>query len=297
MGKRERGIARPNLAESQTSDTPGIEEEGDQRQRLTQDQGQRKVNTSKGDVCGEGRRMSMEDRGSQIVNKESSLNDSDRGLDLPVDPKIGRDEGAYSGGEPLFPRLGGDFGSFSLELGRKFNDCRDPNYREGKPPASKPQDVEDDIPQEGRTEYADAKRLGKVDGMRPSLMSTAGRISPAQQDREALESGQGRSMIRGLDSGKGSVMEAGQTQGKDVDSGCSIQMGSGPKFNFSDPLEELGSSGPTCSEGMETGAGTMQGKLMRSPRQQKCFCSGGMVGTVEHNRETGESGEEYSQEK
>ena len=301
MGKRERGMARPNLVESQTSDTPGIGEEGDQRQRLTQDQGQRKDNTSKGGVCGKGRRTSMEDRGSQTDNKESSPHDSDRGLDLiPVHPKIGRDEGASFGGEKiqtLFPRPGGDFGRFSLEIGRKFKDYRDPNSREGKPPASNLEDVEDDISQEGRTEYTDAKRLGKVDGMWPSLMSTVGRISLAQHDREALRSGHGRSMIRGLNSSKGSVMEAGRTQGKEVDLGCSIQTCSGPKTNFSSPLEELGSSGPTCSEGMEMGVGTIQGKLMRSPRQQKCFCSGGMEGTVEHNPETGETGEENSQEK
>ena len=301
MGKRERGMARPNPAESQTSDTPGIEEESDQRQWLTQVQGQRKDSTSKEGVCGKGRRMSMEDRGSQIDNKESSPDDSDRGLDLiPGDPKSGRDEGASSGGEKiqtLFPRPGGDIGRFSLEMGRKFKDCRDPNPRERKSMASKPEDVEDDISQEGRTEYTDAKRLGKVDGMRPSLMSTAGRISPAQHDREALGSSQGRSMTRGWNSGNGLVMEAGRTQGKELDLGCSIQTGSGPKTNFSSPFEELGSSGPTCSEGVEMGAGTIQGKLQRSPRQQKCFCYGGMEGTVEHNRETGETGEEHSQEK
>ena len=181
MGKREKEMARPNLAESQTSDTPGIQEEGDRRQRITQDQRQRKDNTSKGDECGKGRRTSMEDRGSQIVNKESSFHDSDRRL-IPADPKIEREEGASSGGEKiqtLCPRPGGDFGRLSLEMGRKCNDCRDPNSREGEPSASKPEDVEDDISQKGSTEYTDAKRLGKDDGIWPSLISTAGRFSPA----------------------------------------------------------------------------------------------------------------------
>ena len=166
MGKRERGKACPNLAESQNFDTLGIEEEGDQRQRPIQDQGQRKDNTSKGGACRKGRRMSMEDRGSQIDNKESSPHDSDRGLKyvnaardsliavdpkidmIPVDPKIGGDEGASSGGEKiqtLFSRPGGDFGRFSFEMGREIKACRDPNFREGKPLASKPEDDEDDI--------------------------------------------------------------------------------------------------------------------------------------------------------
>ena len=221
---------------------------------------------------------------------------------IPVDPKIGGDEGASSGGEKiqtLFSRPGGDFGRFSFEMGREIKACRDPNFREGKPLASKPEDDEDDISQEGRTEYTDAKRLGKVDGMWPRLMSKAGRISSAQQDQEVLGSGQGNSMVRGLNSGEGSVLEAGRTQDKEVDSGRPIQTGPGPKTNISSSLEEMGSSGPTCSEGVEMGAGMNQGKLMRSSRQQnhKCFCSGGMEGTDKHNRETGETGEEHSQEK
>ena len=73
MGKKERGTVCPNLADSQNSDTLWIEEEGDQRQRPTQNQMQRKDNTSKGGACRKGRKMSMEDRGSQIDNKESSL--------------------------------------------------------------------------------------------------------------------------------------------------------------------------------------------------------------------------------
>ena len=182
-------------------------------------------------------------------------------------------------------------------MGRKIKACRDPNLREGKRLASKREDDEDDISQDGRTEYIDAKRLGKVVGMWSRLMSTTGRISSAQQDQEALGSGQGISMVRGLNSGKGSVMEAGRTQGKEVDSGRPTQTGPGPKTNISSSLEELGSSGPICSEGVEMGAGMNQAKLMRSSRQQKCFCFGGMEGTVKHNPEIGETGEEHSQEK
>ena len=140
LGEKAMGTVNPNLADLQKTDTSGVEEEGCQKKRPTQNLGQRKDNNSKGGACRKVRRMLREVRGSQIDEKESSLYDSDRNLNYGKVPRdaliyvysnIGGEEGDSSGGEKTlnpFPLPVGGFGRFNTELGREIKTCRIPNY-------------------------------------------------------------------------------------------------------------------------------------------------------------------------
>ena len=87
LGEKAMGTVNPNLANLQKTDTSGVEEEGCQKKRPTQNLGQRKDNNSKGGACRKVRRMSREGRGSQIDEKESSLYESDRDLNYGKVPR------------------------------------------------------------------------------------------------------------------------------------------------------------------------------------------------------------------
>ena len=108
LGEKVMGTVNPNLANLQKTNTLGVEEEGCQKKRPTQNLGQSKDNNSKWGVRTKVRRMSREVRGSQFEEKESSLYDLDRDLNsgkvprdalLSADSNVGGEEGVFSGGE------------------------------------------------------------------------------------------------------------------------------------------------------------------------------------------------------
>ena len=228
LGEKARRTVSPNLAKPQTS---GVEEEGGQKKRPTQNLGQRMYNTSKGGACRKVRRTSREARGSQIDEKESSLHDSEWELNygkatrdalISVDSKIGGEEGDSSGGEktlnPFSLPVGG-YGRFNSRMGREIKACRIPNLREERSPASKSEDEGDDISQAGRTVYPEAECLGKVAGTWPMPLSKAWRILPTHQEKEDLGSGQVSFMDCGSASGEGPDPEVGRAQGRELGSG------------------------------------------------------------------------------
>ena len=227
LGEKARGTVNPNLANPPKTDTSGVEEEGGQKKRPTQNLGQRKDNTSKGGACRKVRRTSREVRGSQIDEKESSLYDSDRDLNygkvprdalISVDSNIGGEEGDSSGGEKTlnpFPLPVGGYGRFNSEMGREIKACRIPNYREERSPTSKPEDEGDDISQAGRTVNPEAECLGKFAGTWPMPLSKAWWILPTHQEKEVLGSGQVSFTDCGSASDDGSALELGRAQGKE----------------------------------------------------------------------------------
>ena len=202
LGEKARGTASPNLAKPQNSNTSGVEEEGSQKKRPTQNQGQRKDNTSRGGTCRKERRTWREVRGSQIDKKERSLHDSDRDQNygkatrdalISVDSKFEGDEGDSSGGEKTrnsFPFPVESYGRFNSDMGREIKACRGPKVREERSPASKSEDEGAEISQVERKEYPDVECLGKVVGTRPMLVTKARRIPPTQQEKEVIGSGQ-----------------------------------------------------------------------------------------------------------
>ena len=186
LGEKTRGTVSPNFAKPQKSDTSGVEEEGGQKKRPTQNLGQRKDNTSKGGASSKVRRTSREVRGSQIDGKESSLHESDRDLNY------------------------GGYGRFNSEMGREIKACQNPNFREERSPASKSEDEGDDISQAGRTVYPEAECLGKVAGTWPMPLRKAWRSLPAHQEKEDLGSGQVSFTDCRSTSGEGSDLEVGR---------------------------------------------------------------------------------------
>ena len=310
LGEKVRGMVSPNFAKPQKFDTSGVEEEGGQKKRPTQNLGQRKDNTSKGGARSKVRRTSREVRGSQIDGKESSLHQSDRDLNYGkatrdaltyVDSNIGGEEGDSSGGEkslnPFSLPVGG-YGRFNSKMGRKIKACRNLNFREKRSLASKSEDEGDDISQAWRTVYPAAECPRKVTGTWPMPLCKAWRSLSAHQEKVDLGSGQVSFTDCGSASGEGSDLEVGRAQGRELGLGRPNRTGPGPSPNISSPLHELGSCGPTCSEAVEKRVGLSQELQLRSSLKpnHKCSCSDGIEENVIHNWEAGENREDHSQE-
>ena len=144
MGEKARGMGIPNLAKSQSSNTLG-DDEGVQKKRSTQNQGQSKDNTLREGVNRKKRRSWMEAGGRQIEKNESSHPDSvqfhnygttTREAHIYVDSKFEEDEGDSSGGEKTQSSLSSPVGKFNSDLGREIKAGRRPEAREERSPAS-----------------------------------------------------------------------------------------------------------------------------------------------------------------
>ena len=198
MGEKARGTGSPNLAKSQSSNTPGDEEEGNQKRRSTQNQGQRKDNTSREGANRKESRSWMEAEGRQIEKNERSHPDSDRfqnygtamrDAQISVDSKFEEDEGDSFGGEKTRISLPFPVGKFNSDLGREIKAGRGPKAREERSPASKSEDEGVEISQAGEKGHPDPERLGKVVGTWSMVKTKAKRFCPTQQEKEDIGSG------------------------------------------------------------------------------------------------------------
>ena len=309
LGEKARGTRSPNLAKPQNSDTSRDEEEGDQKNRPTQNQGQRKDNTSRGDAYRKERRTRMKAGGRQIDKKERPIHDSNRDQNygkatrdalISIDSKFEGDEGDSYGGEKTrnsFPFPVGSY-EFKSDMGREIKACWGPKVREERSPASKSEDEGDEISQVERKEHPVAERLEKVAGTWPMLVTKARRILPTQQEKEVIRLGQLSLTDCGSSAGEGSDLEVDQAQGRELEVGQPNRMGPGPKPSISSPFNKLGSCGHTCSKAAEKGVGLRQEMQLRSPLQQnhKCSCSVGTDRNDKHNWKVGENREDHSQE-
>ena len=277
LGEKARGTGSPNLAKHQNSDTSGDEEEGDQKKRPTQNQGQRKDNTSRGGAYRKERRTWMEVGGRQIDKKERYLHDSDRAQNygkttrdalISVDSKFEGGEGDSSGGEKTrnsFPFPIGSHEWFNFDMGREIKACRGPKAREERSPASKSEDVGDEISQVERKEHPVAERLGKVAGTWPMLVTKARRIFPTQQEKEVIGTGQLSLTDCRSGAGEGSDLEVDRAQGRELDLGRPNRTGPGPKPGINSPFNELGFCGNTFSKAAEKRVGLRQEMQLRCP--------------------------------
>ena len=219
LREKARGTVSSNLTKPQNSYTSGDEEEGDQKKWPTQNQGQRKDNTSRGGANRKERRTWMEVGGRQIDKKERFLHDSDRDQNygkatrdalISVDSKFEGDEGDSSGGEKTqnsFPFPVGSYDWFNSDMGREIKACRGPKAREERSPASESEDEGDEISQVERKEHPVAERLGKVAGTWPMLVTKARRIFPTQEEKEVIGLGQLNLTDCGSSAGEGSDLE------------------------------------------------------------------------------------------
>ena len=304
MGEKARGTGSPNLAKSQSSNTPG-DDEGVQKKRSTQNQGQSKDNTSREGANRKERRLWMEAGGRQIEKNESSHPDSVRfqnystamrEAQIYVDSKFEEDEGDSSGGEKTRSSLPSPVGKFNSDLGREIKAGRRPEAREERSPASKSEDEGVEISQAGEKGHPDAERLGKVVGMWSMVETKAKWFFPTQQEKEDIGPGQLSLTDLGSGEGEGSDLEVDRAQGMELDLGRLNRMGSGPKPDMSFPLNELGSCGNTGIKATEKKVGLRQEMQLRAPLQQnhQCSCSGDTDGNDKHKWKAGENRDVHS---